>query len=48
MQEVLLDSKIKLLDSPGMILASGSMSDSSIALRNAIKVIFILFPRINL
>ncbi len=39
MQEVLLDSKIKLLDSPGMILASGSMSDSSIALRNAIKVI---------
>jgi nuclear GTP-binding protein len=38
MQEVQLDSKIKLLDSPGMILASGNMSDSSIALRNAIKV----------
>jgi ribosome biogenesis GTPase A len=37
-QEVQLDSKIKLLDSPGMILASGSMSDASIALRNAIKV----------
>ena len=38
MQEVLLDSKIKLLDSPGMILASGNMSDASVALRNAIKV----------
>ena len=38
MQEVQLDSKIKLLDSPGMILASGSMSDAGIALRNAVKV----------
>jgi hypothetical protein len=38
MQEVQLDSKIKLLDSPGMILASGNMSDASVALRNAIKV----------
>ena len=38
MQEVLLDSKIKLLDSPGMILASGNMSDAGVALRNAIKV----------
>ncbi|CAB4062500.1 NUG1 [Lepeophtheirus salmonis] len=32
-QEVQLDSKIKLLDSPGMILASGPMSDASIALK---------------
>jgi len=38
MQEVQLDSKVKLLDSPGMVLASGDMSNSSVALRNAIKV----------
>lgn len=38
MQEVQLDSKIKLLDSPGLVLASGNMSDASVALRNAIKV----------
>jgi len=38
MQEVQLDSKVKLIDSPGMVLASGDMSDSSVALRNAIKV----------
>jgi len=38
MQEVQLDSKVKLLDSPGMVLASGDMSDSSVALRNAIKI----------
>ena len=38
MQEVQLDSKVKLLDSPGMVLASGNMTDSSVALRNAIKV----------
>merc|ERR1712029_247012 len=37
-QEVQLDSKVKLLDSPGMVLASGDMSNSSVALRNAIKV----------
>ncbi|XP_040563824.1 guanine nucleotide-binding protein-like 3 homolog [Lepeophtheirus salmonis] len=37
-QEVQLDSKIKLLDSPGMILASGPMSDASIALKNAVRV----------
>jgi len=37
-QEVSLDSKIKLLDSPGMVLASGNMSDASVALRNAIKI----------
>merc|ERR1711936_361139 len=33
-----LDSKIKLLDSPGLVLASGNMSDASVALRNAMKV----------
>jgi len=38
MQEIQLDSKIKLLDCPGMVLASGDMSDASVALRNAIKV----------
>ena len=30
--------QVKLIDSPGMVLASGDMSDSSVALRNAIKV----------
>jgi len=38
MQEIQLDSKIKLLDCPGMVLASGDMSDASVSLRNAIKV----------
>lgn len=38
MQEVQLDSKIKLLDCPGMVLASGSMTDASVALKNALKV----------
>merc|ERR1712130_137124 len=38
MQEVQLDSKIKLLDCPGMVLASGNMTDASVALRNAVKV----------
>ena len=38
MQEVQLDSKVKLLDSPGVVLASGDMkSDASVALRNAIR-----------
>lgn len=38
MQEVQLDSKIRLLDSPGLVLASGSRTDASVALKNAIKV----------
>lgn len=38
MQEIQLDSKIKLLDCPGMVLASGNITDASVALRNAIKV----------
>ncbi|XP_060522109.1 guanine nucleotide-binding protein-like 3 homolog [Cylas formicarius] len=36
MQVVQLDSKIKLLDSPGIVFASGS--DDSAALRNAVKI----------
>lgn len=42
MQEVQLDSKIKLLDSPGVVFASGS--DSSASLRNSIKVANIADP----
>jgi len=44
MQEIQLDSKIKLLDSPGLVLASGNMSDASVALRNAVKVETLLDP----
>lgn len=36
MQEVQLDSKIKLLDSPGIVFSSGS--DASSCLRNAVRV----------
>jgi nuclear GTP-binding protein len=36
MQEVQLDSKIKLLDSPGIVFAAGS--DSSASLRNSVRV----------
>ncbi|XP_018576032.1 guanine nucleotide-binding protein-like 3 homolog [Anoplophora glabripennis] len=36
MQEIQLDSKIKLLDSPGIVFASGS--DSSASLRNAVRI----------
>merc|ERR1719187_1869127 len=38
MQEVQLDSKVKLLDSPGLVMAGGDRNDASVALRNAIKV----------
>jgi len=38
MQEVQLDSKVKLLDSPGLVMAGGNRNDASVALRNAIKV----------
>ena len=37
-QEVQVESKVKLHDYPGMVLASGNMTDSSVALRNAIKI----------
>lgn len=40
MQAVQLDSKIKLLDSPGIVFASsdGSSDETSIALKNAVKI----------
>lgn len=40
MQAVQLDSKIKLLDSPGIVFASseGNSNDTSIALKNAVKI----------
>jgi len=38
MQEVRLDSRVKLLDSPGLVMAGGNRNDASVALRNAIKV----------
>ncbi|RVE42247.1 hypothetical protein evm_013106 [Chilo suppressalis] len=38
MQTVQLDSKIKILDSPGIVFHSGSDSDASVALKNAIRV----------
>lgn len=40
MQEVQLDSKIKLLDSPGIVFASstGKSTDNSTALKNAVRV----------
>lgn len=40
MQAVQLDSKIKLLDSPGIVFASsdGSSDETSVALKNAVKI----------
>eukprot|EP00088_Acartia_fossae_P020329 TRINITY_DN2193_c0_g1_i11.p1 TRINITY_DN2193_c0_g1~~TRINITY_DN2193_c0_g1_i11.p1 ORF type:complete len:595 (+),score=223.18 TRINITY_DN2193_c0_g1_i11:47-1831(+) len=38
MQEVQLDSKVKLLDCPGLVMAGGNRTDASVALRNAVKV----------
>lgn len=38
MQEVALDSKIMLLDSPGIVMATGDASDTTVALRNALRV----------
>ena len=38
MQEVALDSKIMLLDSPGIVLATGDATDTTIALRNALRI----------
>ncbi|CAG4976600.1 unnamed protein product [Colias eurytheme] len=38
MQTVQLDSKIKILDSPGIVFHSGSESDATVALKNAIRV----------
>lgn len=33
-----LDSRVKLLDSPGIVFATGDMSDASIALKNALRL----------
>ncbi|XP_013201078.2 guanine nucleotide-binding protein-like 3 homolog [Amyelois transitella] len=38
MQTVQLDSKIKILDSPGIVFHSGADTDASVALKNAIRV----------
>ena len=38
MQEVQLTKKVKLLDSPGLVMAGGNRNDASVALRNAVKV----------
>lgn len=38
MQTVQLDSKIKILDSPGIVFSSGPENDSTVALKNAIRV----------
>ena len=38
MQEVLFDSKLRLLDSPGLVLPGGDMNDGVAALRNAVKI----------
>ncbi|XP_068630368.1 guanine nucleotide-binding protein-like 3 homolog [Battus philenor] len=38
MQTVQLDSKIKILDSPGIVFHTGSDNDASVALKNAIRV----------
>ena len=37
-QEIQLDKQIKLLDSPGVIIAKGSMDDPALALRNCVMV----------
>ena len=37
MQEVLLDKHVRLLDSPGIVMASSSQGDMAI-LRNCVKV----------
>ncbi|KAG0712941.1 Guanine nucleotide-binding protein-like 3 [Chionoecetes opilio] len=44
MQEVQLDSKIKLLDCPGIVLPGGDASDAAAALRNAVKIENLIDP----
>lgn len=44
MQTVQLDSKIKILDSPGIVFQSGPESDSSVALKNAVRVAALKAP----
>ncbi|XP_023936909.2 guanine nucleotide-binding protein-like 3 homolog [Bicyclus anynana] len=38
MQTVQIDSKIKILDSPGIVFHAGAESDATVALKNALKV----------
>ena len=38
MQEIQLDNHVKLLDSPGIVMATGSGDPASIVLRNCMKV----------
>ncbi|XP_041976684.1 guanine nucleotide-binding protein-like 3 homolog [Aricia agestis] len=38
MQTVQLDSKIKILDSPGIVFQAGPAGDASVALKNAVRV----------
>ncbi|KAF4518725.1 hypothetical protein B566_EDAN005177 [Ephemera danica] len=38
LQQVQLDSRLKLLDCPGIVFASGDMTDGSIALKNALRL----------
>lgn len=38
MQEVQLDKHVKLLDSPGIVMATGSGDPASVILRNCVKV----------
>ena len=40
MQEIQLDKHVKLLDSPGIVMATGSGDPASVVLRNCIKVNF--------
>ena len=38
MQEIVLDSKIKLLDCPGIVLPGKDADDTTAALRNSVKI----------
>ena len=38
LQEVQLDKHVKLIDSPGIVMATGSGDPASLALRNCVKV----------
>ena len=47
MQEIQLDKHVKLLDSPGIVMATGSGDPASVVLRNCIKVhlnIYVCIP----
>ena len=42
MQEVQLDKHVRLLDSPGIVMAPGT-SDNATILRNCVKVFYIIY-----